>query len=83
MTFLILFLGAFGIAWPIAVRIAEALIPGRLHGRDQAERPPRLTGRVRQAHAPRAELRRAPMALRMATERADTAARRDAMILRQ
>ena len=26
MTFLILFLGAFGVAWPIAVRIAEALI---------------------------------------------------------
>jgi hypothetical protein len=29
MTFLILFLGAFGIAWPIAVRIAEALIRWR------------------------------------------------------
>jgi hypothetical protein len=26
MTFLILFLGAFGIAWPIALRIAEFLI---------------------------------------------------------
>ena len=26
MTFLILFLGAFGLAWPIAVRIAEYLI---------------------------------------------------------
>ena len=26
MTFLILFLGAFGVAWPIAVRIAEWLI---------------------------------------------------------
>jgi hypothetical protein len=26
MTFLILFLGAFGLAWPIAVRIAEWLI---------------------------------------------------------
>jgi hypothetical protein len=26
MTFLVLFLGAFGIAWPIAVRIAEWLI---------------------------------------------------------
>jgi hypothetical protein len=26
MTFLILFLGAFGIAWPVAVRIAEFLI---------------------------------------------------------
>ena len=26
MTFLILFIGAFGIAWPIAVRIAEFLI---------------------------------------------------------
>jgi hypothetical protein len=26
MTFLILFLGAFGIAWPIAVRVAEFLI---------------------------------------------------------
>lgn len=26
MTFLILFLSAFGIAWPIAVRIAEGLI---------------------------------------------------------
>ncbi len=29
MTFLILFLGAFGIAWPIAVRIAEAIIRAR------------------------------------------------------
>ena len=29
MTFLILFLGAFGVAWPIAVRIAEALIRAR------------------------------------------------------
>ena len=26
MTFLVLFLGAFGIAWPIAVRVAEWLI---------------------------------------------------------
>ena len=26
MTFLILFIGAFGIAWPIAVRIAEFII---------------------------------------------------------
>jgi hypothetical protein len=26
MTFLILFIGAFGIAWPIAVKIAEFLI---------------------------------------------------------
>jgi hypothetical protein len=26
MTFLILFLGAFGLAWPIAVRVAEFLI---------------------------------------------------------
>jgi hypothetical protein len=26
MTFLILFLGAFGLAWPIAVRIAEGII---------------------------------------------------------
>jgi hypothetical protein len=26
MTFLILFMGAFGLAWPIAVRIAEGLI---------------------------------------------------------
>ena len=26
MTFLILFMGAFGIAWPIAVRVAEFLI---------------------------------------------------------
>ena len=26
MTFLVLFLGAFGIAWPVAVRIAEFLI---------------------------------------------------------
>jgi hypothetical protein len=26
MTFLVLFLGAFGLAWPIAVRLAEALI---------------------------------------------------------
>jgi len=29
MTFLILFLGAFGVAWPIAVRIAEFLIRWR------------------------------------------------------
>jgi hypothetical protein len=29
MTFLVLFLGAFGIAWPIAVRIAEWLIRSR------------------------------------------------------
>jgi len=29
MTFLILFMAAFGIAWPIAVRIAEALIRAR------------------------------------------------------
>ena len=29
MTFLILFLGAFGIAWPIAVRVAEWLIRWR------------------------------------------------------
>ena len=29
MTFLILFLSAFGLAWPIAVRIAEALIRWR------------------------------------------------------
>src|SRR5258707_13357021 len=29
MTFLILFLGAFGLAWPIAVRIAEFLIRSR------------------------------------------------------
>src|SRR5437868_2911443 len=29
MTFLILFLGAFGIAWPIAVRITEFLIRSR------------------------------------------------------
>jgi hypothetical protein len=26
MTFLIMFLGAFGVAWPIAVRIAEGII---------------------------------------------------------
>jgi hypothetical protein len=26
MTFLVLFLGAFGVAWPVAVRIAEFLI---------------------------------------------------------
>jgi len=26
MTFLLLFMGAFGLAWPVAVRIAEALI---------------------------------------------------------
>ena len=32
MTFLILFIGAFGIAWPIAVRIAEWLI--RRSGRE-------------------------------------------------
>jgi hypothetical protein len=29
MTFLVLFIGAFGIAWPIAVRIAEWLIRSR------------------------------------------------------
>ena len=29
MTFLILFLGAFGLAWPIAVRLAEFLIRAR------------------------------------------------------
>jgi hypothetical protein len=29
MTFLILFIGAFGFAWPIAVRIAEGLIRWR------------------------------------------------------
>lgn len=29
MSFLILFLGAFGLAWPIAVRIAEFLIRSR------------------------------------------------------
>ena len=29
MTFLILFMGAFGVAWPIAVRIAEFLIRSR------------------------------------------------------
>src|ERR1041384_568346 len=29
MTFLILFMGAFGIAWPIAVRLAEWLIRAR------------------------------------------------------
>jgi uncharacterized membrane protein YkvI len=29
MSFLILFLGAFGLAWPVAVRIAEALIRAR------------------------------------------------------
>jgi uncharacterized membrane protein YkvI len=29
MSFLILFLGAFGLAWPVAVRIAEALIRWR------------------------------------------------------
>ena len=29
ITFLILFLGAFGIAWPIAVRVAEWLIRWR------------------------------------------------------
>jgi hypothetical protein len=29
MTFLILFMGAFGIAWPIAVRLAEWLIRSR------------------------------------------------------
>jgi hypothetical protein len=26
MTFLLLFMGAFGLAWPVAVRVAEALI---------------------------------------------------------
>ena len=29
MTFLVLFIGAFGIAWPIAVRVAEWLIRSR------------------------------------------------------
>ena len=28
MTFLVLFLGMFWLAWPIAVRIAEAYVPG-------------------------------------------------------
>jgi len=28
MTFLVLYLGMFWVGWPIAVRIAEALIPG-------------------------------------------------------
>jgi len=31
MTFLILFIGAYGLAWPIAVRIAEGLIRWRGH----------------------------------------------------
>lgn len=31
MTFLVLFIGAFGLAWPIAVRIAEWLIRFRGH----------------------------------------------------
>ena len=31
MTFLILFLGAFGFAWPIAVRVAEWLIRSQGH----------------------------------------------------
>ena len=39
MTFLILFLGAFGVAWPIAVRIAECADPARrTRGRDPAKR---------------------------------------------
>ena len=28
MTFLVLYLGMFWVGWPIAVRVAEALIPG-------------------------------------------------------
>jgi hypothetical protein len=31
MTFLVLFIGAYGLAWPIAVRIAEGLIRWRGH----------------------------------------------------
>lgn len=55
MTFLILFLGAFGFAWPIAVRIAEGLIrwrgyvveteqSGAATRRDLAGRTPRTPG---------------------------------------
>ena len=39
MTFLVLFLGAFGFAWPIAVRIAEWLI--RRSGREIEKADPR------------------------------------------
>ena len=41
MTFLILFIGAFGIAWPIAVRIAEWGIRRAGHQVQQAD--PRAT----------------------------------------
>ena len=37
MTFLILFIGAFGIAWPIAVRIAEWLIRRSGHEVEKAD----------------------------------------------
>ena len=37
MTFLVLYLGAFGIAWPIAVRIAEWLIQRAGHEIEKAD----------------------------------------------
>jgi len=37
MTFLVLYLGAFGIAWPIAVRIAEWAIRRAGHKIEQAD----------------------------------------------
>ena len=46
MTFLILFIGAFGIAWPIAVRIAESLSGAPAGWSRRAER------RLRRAQAP-------------------------------
>ena len=56
MTFLILFLGAFGIAWPIAVRIAEAIIRRPASPSRPTERPLRLTGGVVKPHRAAAQL---------------------------
>jgi len=35
MTFLILFIGMFGLAWPIAVRLIDRLVPETEHERAQ------------------------------------------------
>jgi hypothetical protein len=52
MTFLILFLGAFGLAWPIAVRLAEWLI--RRAGYTVETEASGLEGRTAEAAAFRA-----------------------------
>ena len=52
MTFLILFLGAFGIAWPIAVRLTEWLI--RRAGKTVETEQSGLEGRQAEAIAYRA-----------------------------